>query len=65
VAKFSSEQQMLVYVSYAKLRTNEDGTMVFEQKTPLTGCVGYTVATEVSEEDEVKDVPENPTPTML
>jgi hypothetical protein len=65
VAKFESEQQLLAYVRYAILRVEDDGTHVFEQKTPLTGCVGYTVATEVSEEDKVKDVPENPTPTML
>ncbi|QDS97572.1 hypothetical protein HG15A2_08350 [Adhaeretor mobilis] len=65
VAKFGSEQQMLAYISYATLRTNEDGTMVFEQKTPLTGCVGYSVACEASEEDQAKDVPFNPTPTML
>ena len=39
--------------------------MVFEQKTPLSGCVGYSTATEVPEEDEAKDVPLNPSPTML
>lgn len=65
VAKFGSEQQMLVYISYATLRTNEDGTLVFEQKTPLTGCIGYSTATEVSAEDAAKDIPLNPTPTML
>lgn len=65
VAKFGSEQQMLIYISYATLKTNEDDTMVFEQKTPLAGCVGYAVASEASEEDQAKDVPFNPTPTML
>jgi hypothetical protein len=65
VENFWSEQQLLAYVRYATLRVEEDGSHIFEQKTPLTGCVGYTVATEASEEDEAKDVPENPAPTML
>jgi len=65
VAKFGSEQQLKAYVHYATLRTEEDGTHVFEQKTPLTGCVGYSTATDVSEEDATKDIPLNPTPTML
>ena len=67
VAKFGSEQQMRAYLHYAKLRTNDDGTTVFKQKTPLTGCVGYTTATEdkVTDAERQKDVPFNPTPTML
>jgi len=65
VAKFGSEQQMLTYVNYALLRTNDDGTMTFEQKTPLTGCVGYATAAEASDVDKMTDVPFNPTPTML
>lgn len=65
VAKFGSEQQMLVYISYATLRTNEDGTMVFEQKTPLTDCSGYSTATDVSEENAAKDISLNTTTTML
>lgn len=65
VATFGSEQQLLAYVSYATLRTNDDGTQVFEQQTPLSGCIGYTVAAEASEEDQQKDVPFNPSPTML
>ena len=65
VAKFGSEQQLSAYVRYAILRTNEDGTIVFEQKTPLSGCVGYSTPTDVPEEDQAKDVPLNPSPTML
>ena len=65
VAKFGSEQQMLAYVKYATLRTNDDGTQAFEQKTPLSGCIGYSVASEASKEDQDKDVQFNPTPTML
>lgn len=66
VAKFGSEAQLRAYVNYATLRTNEDGTQVFEQQTPLTGCVGFRYATELSDEgDAEKDVPLNPSPTML
>lgn len=65
VARFGSEQQVLAYVNYATLRSNDDGTHVFEQKTPLTGCIGYSIATEVPDEDQELDVPFNPTPTML
>ncbi len=65
VAKFSSEQQLLAYVNYATLRTEDDGTMVFEQKTPLTSCVGYFHSTEAAEGDADKDVPLNPSPSML
>lgn len=67
VARFGSEAQLRAYVSYSTLRENEDGTKTFEQKTPLTGCVGFVTACEltVSDEDRNVDVPFNPTPTML
>lgn len=65
VAKFWSEPQLRAYVRYATLRANEDGTMSFEQKTPLSGCIGYRYSNDVSAEDRDKDVPLNPTPTML
>jgi len=65
VAKFGSEQQLKAYIQYATLRTNPDGTYSFEQKTPLTGCIGYSFASEGSEADDAADVPFNPTPTML
>lgn len=65
VAKFGSEQQLQAYVQYATLKVEEDGTYKFEQKTPLTGCVGYSYASEASEADQEADVPFNPTPGML
>ncbi|MCR9115371.1 MAG: hypothetical protein NXI22_00310 [bacterium] len=65
VAKFGSEQQLLAYVRYATLKTEDDGTIKFEQKTPLTGCVGYSYTKDASAEDQAKDVPFNPSPTML
>ena len=65
VAKFGSEQQLLTYVRYATLRNNDDGTNTYEQKTPLTGCVGHAFSKEASMDDLQKDVPLNPTPTML
>ena len=65
VAKFGSEQQLKAYVQYATLKVDEDGTYRFEQKTPLTGCVGYSFSAEGTEEDIAADVPFNPTPAML
>ena len=67
VAKFGSEQQLQAYVGYATLKHNEDGTTTFEQKTPLTGCIGYEYRPEeeVGSEEAAQDVPLNPTPTML
>jgi len=65
VAKFGSEQQLQAYVQYATLKVDDDGTHRFEQKTPLTGCVGYSYSDEGSEEEQAADVPFNPSPTML
>lgn len=64
VATFGSEQQLLAYVKWATLKTNEDGTYKFEQKTPLTGCANYDYSRAAST-DEQFDVPYNPTPSML
>jgi len=62
VATFDSEQQLLAYVRWAILETRDDGTMKFEQKTPLTGCHGYRYESAAG---EAGDVPHNPTPGML
>ncbi len=64
-ATFGSEQQLKAYVRYATLKTNNDGTYSFEQKTPLASCVGYSFSSEGSASDHLADVPFNPTPTML
>lgn len=65
VAKFGSEQQLLTYVRYATLQTDEDGLCRFEQKTPLTGCIDYSTSREATTAEQAMDVPFNPTPTML
>lgn len=66
VATFSSEAQLRAYVQWAILKQNEDGTMKFEQKTPLTGCSNYNYE-KVSggEENADVDVVHNPSPAML
>lgn len=63
VATFDSKQQLLAYVQWATLRTNEDGTHKFEQKTPLVGCIDY--ASEPASGPADFDVPHNPSPHML
>jgi len=64
VATFDSEQSLLAYVRWATLSEEPDGTLKFEQKTPLTGCVGFDHSPRTAE-SETSDVPHNPTPGML
>ncbi len=65
VAKFGSEQQLKAYVQYATLKVDDEGIYKFEQKTPLTGCIGYSYSADAPADDHKADVPFNPSPGML
>ncbi|MFT5326714.1 MAG: hypothetical protein ACI8P0_004596 [Planctomycetaceae bacterium] len=66
VATFGSEAQLRAYVQWAILKKNDDGTLKFEQKTPLTGCTAYDFQQASSDEEAVSaDVAHNPSPAML
>jgi hypothetical protein len=65
VAAFDSEQQMLTYVRWATLKANPDGTRKFEQGTPLIGFTDCETSPEPLTDDDVNEVPLNPTPSML
>jgi hypothetical protein len=63
VATFDSEQQLLAYVQWATLSQRGDGTLNFEQKTPLTGYRGFEH--ERCPDPGPFDLPHNPSPGML
>jgi hypothetical protein len=65
VATFSSEQQLLAYVRWATLQKNADGSMKFEQGSPLVGCREYEYGRELVTADDPATVVHNPTPSML
>lgn len=65
VATFDSEPQALAYVSWAKLRTNPDGTAKFEQGSVLSGCDRWEHSPTALNEEVSDDVLHNPSPNML
>lgn len=65
IATFSSEAQLRAYVAWATLKIKDDGTSLFEQKTPMAGYSNIDFAdTPLTDEDETR-VLHNPTPSML
>lgn len=64
-ATFDSEQQMLAYVRWATLKVNPDGTRKFEQGTPLIGCTNCEGSHEPLTDEDIREVPLNPNPSML
>jgi len=65
VATFDSQQQMLAYVRWATLRTNDDGTAKFEQGSALSSYTGHETSGEPLTQDDPEAVLHNPTPSML
>jgi hypothetical protein len=64
VATFSSEQQLLAYVSWATLSVH-DGVHKFEQGSSLVGYQGWSHADHPLTSDNSTAVDHNPTPSML
>lgn len=64
VATFSSEQQLLAYVSWATL-SSHGGVHKFEQGSPLAGYQRWTHADHPLTDDDQSTVDHNPTPSML
>jgi hypothetical protein len=64
VATFSSEQQLLAYVSWATLSV-QDGVHKFEQGSSLAGYQGWSHADHALTDDDPATVDHNPTPSML
>ncbi len=65
VATFETEPFMLSYISWATLKTNEDGTKKFEQGTPLVGCTSYEYSHHPLTDEDILQVPHSPSPSML
>jgi hypothetical protein len=65
VATFDSEQQLLAYVRWATLKQNADGTMKFEQGSPLVGYRHWEQSSAPLTPDDAAAVPHNPSPSML
>jgi hypothetical protein len=64
VATFSSEQQLLAYVSWATLSAH-GGLQKFEQGSSLAGYQGWSHADQPQTADDPAAVDHNPTPSML
>jgi hypothetical protein len=63
-ATFSSEQQLLAYVSWATLSVH-DGVHKFEQGSSLAGYQGWSHAEQLQTDDDPTAVDHNPTTSML
>jgi hypothetical protein len=65
VATFSSEQQLLAYVSWATLQDLGNHRGKFEQGSALAGYDSWEHATKPLTDDDANLVLHNPTPSML
>jgi hypothetical protein len=65
VATFDSESQLLAYVRWATLQENLDGTLKFEQGSPLVGYTNYEQSEMPLTNENAKQVLHNPSPSML
>lgn len=64
LATFGSEQQLLAYVRWATLSSDQRGTK-FEQQSVLAGYDAWSQADELLTDDDPGKVAHNPSPTML
>jgi hypothetical protein len=64
LATFGSEQQLLAYVRWATLSSDEQGSK-FEQQSVLAGYQSWTQSAEPLSNEDAKSVAHNPSPTML
>jgi hypothetical protein len=64
VATFDSEQQLLAYVRWATL-SDSGGVAKFEQGSPLASYHAWSSSPEPLTDDDVTEVEQNPTPSML
>jgi hypothetical protein len=64
-ATFDSEQQLLAYVQWATLATNSDGSLKFEQATPLQGFQHWEKSDVPLTGEDAGAVLHNPSPSML
>jgi hypothetical protein len=65
VATFTSEPQMLAYVSWATLESHGEQRGKFEQKSALAGYDEWEQSDEPMTDDDPDAVVHNPTPSML
>lgn len=65
LATFSSEQQLLSYVRWATLESQDQGRGKFEQGSALAGCDSWKQSAEPLTDEDVDEVVHNPTPSML
>jgi hypothetical protein len=65
VATFSSESQLLAYVSWATLESHGEQRGKFEQKSALAGYDSWAQSNEPQTDDDAEAVVHNPTPSML
>lgn len=65
VATFGSEQQLLAYVGWATLESQDPQRGNFEQGSALAGCDAWQHSAKPLTDDDPGDVFHNPTPSML
>ncbi len=65
VATFSSEQQLLAYVSWATLQDLGNRRGKFEQGSALAGYESWEHAPQPLDDEDASSVVHNPTPSML
>ena len=65
VATFDGEPQLLAYVHWATLEKLPDGSMKFEQGSPLVGYRGYEQSDRPLTDEDPDAVVHNPSPSML
>ena len=65
VATFDSEQQLLAYVRWATLESQEPQRGKFEQGSALVGSESWQRSTEPLTVEAAASVDHNPTPSML
>ena len=65
VATFSSEPQLLAYVSWATLEVHGERRGKFEQKSALAGYDSWEQSDKPLNDDDAGAVFHNPTPSML
>ena len=64
LATFGSEQQLLAYVRWATLASDEHGSK-FEQQSVLAGYQSCSQSAQPLTDDDSESVVHNPSPTML
>jgi hypothetical protein len=65
VATFSSEPQLLAYVSWATLESHGERRGKFEQRSTLAGYDSWEQSNEPLNDDDAGADFHNPTPSML